>query len=245
MKGLKIQTGSFSCQGDRPSQQDCSGLLTLPQKGTLAIVADGMGGLDHGEELSSLTVSILLRHFEKTPPTEHPPLELCDLCAQGVQAVRERLEGRSEGGTTLAAVLLREGKLSFLTVGDSRVALVRGGSLIWLNRPHSYAAQLAELAAQGEATLAQVLRDPQGAALTSYLGYPEQIRIDVSPEPVTLLRGDRVLVMSDGVFGPLSAKEIVKAVGPAAVRAARRLAQAVKKKGAPRQDNYTAIVISC
>jgi len=243
---LKFTTGSFCCQGDRPSQQDSLGFRDLPGKGLLAVVADGMGGLEHGAELSALAVSVLLEHFSQTPPTDHPVLELCDLCARGVRATRDLLEqDQKTGGTTLVAALFRDGALSFLTVGDSRLCLVRGGGLLWLNRPHSYAALLAELAAQGESTFAQVLRDPQRAALTSFLGSPEPLRVDFPPEPIPLVRGDRVILMSDGVSGVLSPGEIALAADCPAPKAARRLSSAVAQKERPHQDNYTAIIVTC
>lgn len=242
---LRLASGSFSHQGTRPSQQDFLGLAELPQKGLLAVVADGIGGMDHGAELSRLAVETLLEHFSATPASGNPAAELCDLCVQGARRVREFLGRDKSGGTTLTVALVRDGRLSFLSIGDSRLALVRGRSLLWLNRPHNYAAQLLELAAQGELTLAQALRDPQGRSLTSYLGCPDRIRVDLSPEPVPLVRGDRALLMTDGVFGTLSPEEIAAAAAPAAPRAALRLAKAVAQKDREHQDNYTAVILSC
>ena len=240
----RLASGGFSRQGARSSQQDFFGLAELPQKGLLAVVADGIGGMDHGAELSRLAVETLLEHFSATPAAGDPAAELCDLCAQGAWRVREFLGRDKSGGTTLVAALIRKGGLSFLSVGDSRLALVRGHSLLWLNRPHNRAAQLLELAAQGEATLAQALRDPGGRDLTSYLGCPDHIPVDLSPEPVPLVHGDRVLLMTDGVFGTLSPEEIAGAVTPAAPKAALGLARAVEQKQRPFQDNYTAVVLS-
>lgn len=248
---FRLQLGSFIQQGDRESQQDAMG-YHLPskkdmEKGLLAVVADGMGGLQNGGELSSLAAQEVLRHFESTPAAQSPVVELCDLCAQAARKVEAFLApiGLGTGGTTLAVVLIRDGYLSFLSVGDSRIGLVRGGGLLWLNRLHCYGAQLAESAIRGELPLSEALKDPQRQALTSYLGSDEPLLVDCSQEPIRLLPHDRVLLMTDGVSGTLSRAEIAAAANAPAERAARMLEQGVFAKKKPEQDNFTAIVISC
>ncbi len=242
---------SFSCQGDRPSQQDSLG-VTGPggekEKGVLAVVADGMGGLAHGGELSRLTVEALLCHFEETPPAGDPVTELWDLCAKGVRQAQQFLHSNpgETGGTTLVAALFRDRTLSFLSVGDSRLCLIRSGGLLWLNRPHSYLVQLGQAAAGGRMPIVEALRDPQSHALTSFVGSDEPLLVDFSPEAVRLLPGDQVLLMSDGVSQTLTEEEIISAVkgrGPKA--AARELERAVAEKKRPQQDNYSAVVLFC
>lgn len=241
---LRLQPAGLTGQGARESQQDSLGLKTLPGKGTLAVVADGMGGLENGAELSRLAVETALAHFEQTPAMADPVLELCDLGAKAAQSIRQYLLERPQGGTTLVLALVREGGLSFLSVGDSRLCLVRGGGLIWLSRPHSYAAQLAGQAVRGEGTLSQVLRDPQRQALTSFLGSVGPPQVDFPPEPIPLLPRDRVLLLTDGIFGTLSPQEIAAAAALPAKRAAKRLEKAVQKKAGPHQDNYTALILA-
>lgn len=242
----RLQVGSFSGQGGREQQQDSFGLCTpSPEKGMLAVVADGMGGLQNGGELARMTVDVLLHHFQSTPVPTDERLELCDLCAVARRTVETYLGpyGRGKGGTTLVMALLRRGKVSFLSVGDSRIALVRSGGLVWLNRPHDYAAQLSQLAVQGEIPLDQVLRDPQRMALTSYLGSDRPLLVDVSPEPVTLVRGDRLLLLSDGVFGVLSQQEMTACIKGTAGKTAERLEKKILVKKENDQDNFTGIVL--
>ncbi len=239
------QVWGFSQKGTRKEQQDNYGFcVPSPEKGLLAVVADGMGGLSNGAELSALAVSTLLEHFQSTPVAHSPEVELCDLCAQAVRAVSEYLVpyGKGTGGTTLVACILRGNQLSFFSVGDSRAALVRGGGLLWLNRPHWYSQQLLEEAAGGTLDLSQALRDPQRGALASYLGSGDALRVDFSPEPVGLLRGDRVLLMTDGISGVLSQEEIGAAAKGSCRQIAQRLERAVLAKANPSQDNFTAIV---
>lgn len=242
---LHLQSASLTGQGARESQQDSLGLKALPGKGTLAVVADGMGGLENGAELSRLAVETVLAHFEQTPAMADPVLELCDLGAEAAKSIQQYLFERPEGGTTLVLALVREGGLSFLSVGDSRLCLVRGGGLIWLNRPHSYAAQLAGLAVRGEGTLAQALRDPQRLALTSFLGSGGPPLVDFPAEPLPLLPRDRVLLLTDGIFGTLPPQEIAAAAALPAKRAAGRLEKAMQKKAGPQQDNFTALILAC
>lgn len=55
----------------------------------------------------------------------------------------------SDGGATVVMVLIRDGKASFLSVGDSRIVLLRGGGLIQLNREQILGPMLDERAALG------------------------------------------------------------------------------------------------
>ena len=68
--------------------------------------------------------------------------------------------------------------------------------------------------------------------------------IDRSMHPLHLSPGDKVLLMSDGVFGTVPDEEIARLAGPAdALTAAQNLENAVLAAQKPGQDNFTAIVV--
>ena len=66
-------------------------------------------------------------------------------------------------------------------------------------------------AARGEISLEEARSDPQRKSLTSYIGTDPLKKIDRSVHGMTLLPGDKVLLMSDGVFGTLTEQEILRA----------------------------------
>lgn len=249
---IALEIGNLHNIGSRENQQDSFGISDVSnreiceKKGILAVVADGMGGLAGGAEISALVTSHMLERFPQLPPAQNPADELAQLTAGASKRVCGYLsESREEGGSTMVAAIVRDGFLHFASVGDSRICLIRGGAMIQLNRAHTYGAELDEQAARGEITLEQARSDAQRHALTSYLGLGEAAKIDFSQQPVRLMKGDRVLLMSDGVFGTLTDDEILSACAISAVEAAVRIEREILKKEKAGQDNFTAILIAC
>ena len=244
------EVGKLHQQGAREYQQDCfavSDQALLPTHGLLAVVADGMGGLSDGDRVSAAAVQAALDAFAQRPGDEGGEVTLLALAGRAVQAVNELLgpEGLRKSGSTLVLALLREGKLHFLTVGDSRVCLWRRGTLYQLNREHIYRNELALRAVNGELSLAAALGDEKGGALTSFVGMGALKGVDLPAAPLPLAPGDRVVLMSDGVYNALSREELNEALNAPPEKAARALESAIAGKGFSDQDNYTAVILAC
>ena len=139
-------------QGARKCQQDrfaLSAESTWQERGLLAVVADGMGGLSDGDLVSQTAAAAMQEAFLTVQGTPEQVLLQC--LARANAAVNRLLgpEGLGRSGTTLLAGLIREGRLSLLSVGDSRAALLRDGALLPLNREHVYREELALDAVNG------------------------------------------------------------------------------------------------
>jgi serine/threonine protein phosphatase PrpC len=151
-------------------------------------------------------------------------------------------QGRERGGSTAVAVIIHDGNLYWASVGDSRICLIRGGGIMQLTREHVYAVDLDERAASGKMTWDIAFNDPQRAALTNFLGIGDLERVDRNTRPLRLLQGDRVLLMSDGVFGAISDSEILETMSAPPHISAEQLQEKVLAKGFTNQDNMTAVV---
>lgn len=248
----QITVGKLHEQGAREEQQDCFALsdeALIPTHGLLAAVADGMGGLSHGGKVSQAAVQAVLDAFPACKgSTQAEPLLLA-LAQRAVQAVNDLLgpDGLRESGSTLVLGLVREESFSFLSIGDSRVALYRNGVLIQLNREHIYQRELALRMVNGELPLAQVYTSPKGAGLTSFLGMGNLQHIDLPAAPIRLLPGDRVILMSDGVYNALTDQELTQVLAQEQEpeQAAQAIRQAIADKNYQNQDNYTAVILAC
>jgi len=246
-----IQIGNIHNIGKRESQQDSFGVSDLSntklckEKGIFAVVADGMGGLAGGAEVSAIVTSYMLNCFTKSSGEKDIPNQLLHMLSGTNSEVRKYLDnnGNQQSGSTVVAVSIKDNQLHFLAVGDSRIYLLRGGSLIQINREHTYGSELDEKAARGEISVDDARNDSQRAALTSYIGMEEITHIDRSLRPVPLMSGDRVLLMSDGVFGTLSEEEISSVALMNAYDAATRFESAVLEKDKKGQDNFTSVII--
>lgn len=236
---------SLCCIGRRPDQQDCYGIseeALAPERGRLLLVADGMGGLNHGGEISRLLVEAMLEGYEKRPMEESPAAFLMELLGEANRKVNAFLQGKEQGGSTLLATLIRGQELTFLSVGDSRIYLCRGGALIPLTREHNLRRKLHMLLLNGLMTPDSIENSNQKRALTSYIGMGELSEVDVNLTPITLLPGDTVLLMTDGVFGTLSEAEIARTLEGSVEEAAHHLEEQVLANQREVQDNFTAVL---
>jgi serine/threonine protein phosphatase PrpC len=231
-----------SSQQDSFAISDISNAELCESKGVFAIVADGMGGMADGSELSAIVTRTMLQYFNDALPSGRIDLDLLSMLYAANENVNQFQQGRERGGSTVVAVIIHDGDLYFASVGDSRICLVRGGGIMQLTREHVYAIDLDERAASGKMTWDAAFGDSQRAALTNFIGVGELERVDRNTRPLRLLRGDRVILMSDGVFGAISDNEILSAMSAPPHVSAELLQEKVLAKGYTNQDNLTAVV---
>ncbi len=235
--------------GARSSQQDSFGVSDLAkdvvlEKGVMAVLADGMGGLSAGEKASMATIISCLHYFDTHTFEGSVPdglVEMTESVNAEVKEVLGDLCGTS--GSTMVAAYVRDDELYWVSVGDSRIFLYRDGELTQLNRDHNYAADLMEKVDAGELTMEEALADPQRNALTSYIGIALLERIDGNREALELLAGDRIMLVSDGVYNTLSEAEILALMQYAVGKSMMSLGVQIESRKKPNQDNYTALLL--
>lgn len=232
--------------GARNDQQDSctySDPALYLQRGMLAVVADGMGGLANGKAVSSTLVRIYDEGFQRAHPQQNSADLLLELAVRANAQINRMLQGKERSGSTLVAALVKNGYLHFLTVGDSRIYLYRGGALIQLNREHIYQEELAVKAVNRAVPLNQVREDRQASSLTSYFGIGRIPALDRNDEGIKLINGDRILLASDGVFGTLSAAQLESALAKNVNDAATMIGDMIRAADKPYQDNNTAVIL--
>ena len=241
-----IRAGVYQAIGARKDQQDSYGMTDpalYAQQGVLALVADGMGGLANGKAVSSALVNTFLGEFRGMVDRETPQDTLIKLSISANQRINQMLIGADRSGSTLVSVVIRDGLLYFLTVGDSRIYLYRGGALLQLNREHIYQEELAVKAVNCQVPLSQVTGDRQAHALTSFFGSGNITHMDRNYEGIRLVPGDRVMLCSDGVFGTLSQAQMERAMTNDVRTAAEVLKEMVLDAGKAHQDNNTCLIL--
>ena len=249
MAGGGVAAASIQGIGLRDSQEDSFAISDLSDsdRGVFAAVADGMGGISNGSDISGIVTSHMLQAFEMSPNRIEPTAFLLTATHSAQNKAREfiRRNGNQMSGSTLVSIIIRDEGLYFLSIGDSRLYLLRGGGLLQLNREHIFACELDERAAKGEITFEEARKDYWRGALTSYIGTEERLTIDCNRSPMKMRGGDRLLLASDGVFGTLSDAELAEAAGAYDVdEAAAAIERLIASKQREDQDNYTAIIIA-
>jgi len=244
-----IQIGNTLNIGSRESQQDSFAISDImnaglcERKGVFAVVADGMGGLENGGEISSIVTRTMLQYFNEMDFSEHIELDLLNMLYTANDNVNLLMRGQEQGGSTVVAAIIKDGKMYWISVGDSRIYLFRKGAVMQINREHTYAVELDEKAASGLISWEDAANDPQRASLTSYLGNGKPEKIDRNLRPMQLILGDRVILMSDGIFGTLSDEQIRDAQAVEPYKSAEELQAMVLAKQKPNQDNFTAVIL--
>ena len=236
--------------GNRNSQQDSFGLSDLTEenidkKGVLAVVADGMGGLSDGDKVSQIVVITMLKGFDDSIYSKPPASLLLKLVHDANEEVCNYLGSEKIGkcGSTLVAAIVKDMKLSWISVGDSHIYVFRNDKLVKLNIDHNYAVELDGMVKNGDISLEDALRDPQREALTSYIGKGELELVDQNESAIILESKDRILLMSDGIFGTINENRITEIMKLPLMKACRQLEYEVKLANKTNQDNYTCVVM--
>ncbi|MBR2877255.1 MAG: serine/threonine-protein phosphatase [Clostridia bacterium] len=199
--------------GNRAEQQDSFGYL-LPDSECVVVVADGMGGLNSGDIASKSAVNTVLREFKSASPILNP----LDFLYETTSTANEEIcnlrkdDGSSLGaGTTMVAVLVKDNSINWNSVGDSRAYLWRNGELVQLTKDQNYKTVLDKQIVSGIISAQEYQQEiSRGEALVSYLGMDAECLIDRNLSPLKLRSGDKVILMSDGLYRLVSDNEILE-----------------------------------
>lgn len=233
--------------GARESQQDSFSISPeelMNSRGLLAVVADGMGGLSDGDKVSQLVVSSMMEGF--FVGEEEPQQRLYRLVQEANCSVNSFLSGKNgRSGSTVVAGLLKDDQFHYISVGDSRISLYRNGQLMQLNREHIYRNELMHEAVNKGKSINEAYRAERGGSLTSYLGMGQLKYVDAPAAPIRIQPGDKLILMSDGIYNTLSNGELEDCLLLSAQEAAEQIETLIKEKALSHQDNYTAVILSC
>ena len=238
--------GKRSCQEDDYGFLDARALGIDPREHSLLLVADGMGGHVGGATASGLLRKGFVEAYPRASGSITGRLHGCLQSANTAMAdaIARNPELASMGSTLVAAVVSAQG-LSWISVGDSPLWLFRKGTLERLNADHSMAPVLAELVDTGRMTEEEAARDPGRHSLRSAVMGEDIPLVDVSPQPVPVEKGDRLLLASDGLMtlGDREIAGILEETQDASLEdSAAALIRAVEAAGNPRQDNTTLLL---
>ncbi|MEZ3445766.1 MAG: protein phosphatase 2C domain-containing protein [Lachnospiraceae bacterium] len=245
-----VRIGKVHAIGKRENQQDSfaysdvANQEIVEEKGMLLLVADGMGGMSNGAEVSATVAIESLRYFDTHELTLDIPEYLENMAQYVNDQVNEFLgsDGIGRSGSTLVAMHIRDHEVHWISIGDSCIYLYRNKELMRLNVLHNYGTQLNEMLLNGEMTLEEVMAEPNKQALTSYIGAGSIALIDQNYEPLILNPGDRIMLMSDGIE-TVSEEELCGILRYDVEEAALKLRYLIEQKNKKNQDNFTAIII--
>lgn len=257
---MKVRAGmEVSMQSDlgcqRTNNEDSFGYWEpederqFQRKGRLAVVADGMGGYEGGQEASRLAVETLVARYRDFGGDD-PQQALVEALQAAHDQVRQysfaHPELRGMGTTCTAAAIVRGTNgdaeydaLYFVHVGDTRLYLIRDSQIRRVTRDHSYVGRLIE---SGIISPEEAENHPHRNILTAALGTNPDLIMDSPGRPEPLRAGDVLLLCSDGLWGQVRDAEILEAVDNKNLEhAGHELIALARERGGP--DNITVEIL--
>ena len=211
------------------------------RKGRLAIVADGMGGYEGGQEASRLAVETV-RHAYDCEFNGDPQGTLVG----GLRSAHDEIQRYAVEnpqfhgmGTTCTALSIVDRQLFFAHIGDSRLYLIRDQSISRLTRDHSYVGRLVE---NGIVRSEDAESHPQRHILTAALGSGREVDPHVPDYPLILKEGDTLILCTDGLWSLIAEQDLLNvAQAHTPAEACSQLVKMALERGGP--DNITVLIL--
>ena len=231
--------------GKRPYNQDRLGYWRTPEA-LLLVLADGMGGHAHGEVAAELTMRHIAAAFRRDakPRLVNPDLFLFRAVGRshGMLLREARQLGLADTPrTTVVACVVQEGHAYWSHIGDSRLYLLRKGEVHARTRDHTLVQQLVD---EGRLQEDQMSTHPERNRLLQCLGGVQTPRVEPTAAS-RLERDDILLICSDGLWGPLTRRQLLDGLAGAALgEAIAQLATLAEVRGGPGCDNISALALA-
>jgi PPM family protein phosphatase len=207
------------------------------------IVADGMGGHAAGEVASEMAVQILQRELSSVVDLNNDDVTklVGNTLRKANRAIHDRTltEVDKQGMGTTASVLLISGNRYLIgQVGDSRIYLMRDGTLSQITKDHSYVQEQVDA---GFLTPEQARYHPYSNVITRCVGASQDVEPDTYRGEVR--NGDIFLVASDGLTGMVDDRRLGQLLGSRAEPERKVQALISEANGRGGLDNITAIIV--
>jgi len=243
---IELDIAEAETIGTRAEQQDAAAVVRLGKNGdaALLVLADGLGGHADGAKAARIVIDTFSERAT-SGAFDHPKScrgALDDAIHEANARIRDAsdpADGERSMASTVTAALIVEGRLSWISVGDSHLYVWRRGRLTKLNADHSQAGMMIRDGYAPDAPTVLAVR----SMLASALGGHTIEHID-QPEASIALAVDDVIVLASDGLDVLSDADIARIIGESIDRGmapAQALVAAVQALGLPRQDNATAV----
>ncbi|MDH5284022.1 MAG: Stp1/IreP family PP2C-type Ser/Thr phosphatase [Gemmatimonadota bacterium] len=215
------------------------------RRGSLLVVADGMGGAAAGEVASHMASEVIFGHLTTVwvEDTDTSPQRFAYRLREAVELANNRINSHAKEhpdvrgmGTTATVAGVLGSDLYLAQVGDSRAYIVRNGVTTQITKDQSLMQRLVDA---GELTEEEAEQSERKNIILQALGPDPRVKVDLTWQP--LCRGDLLLLCSDGLSGQVKKEEIGELAGQVSdlSELCSRLISLANERGGP--DNITAV----
>lgn len=241
---MKFSAHQASHIGNRKYNQDRVA-YAYSSEALLLVLADGMGGHQHGELAATLIIDTFVERFgrDAQPRIANPEKFIADAMRQANERIMQVPHDKDAGGfpgSTCVAALIQDGQMYWGHAGDSRLYLLRDGKVLAKTKDHSMVFQWMEW---GVISAEEARVHPQRNQITNCLGGQTDLFYMEPGEPVTVQSGDMLLLGSDGLWGPFTDEELIKSLSIGSVGALDDLVKRALERELGRSDNVTGVAV--
>ena len=224
--------------------------IDLGERGSLLVVADGMGGMNAGEVASAIAVEAVEELFNNMKPEvlkSTPTIQnfMSSVVVEADKRIKAKSTLETRGmGTTLVMAWLYNGYAYVCWCGDSRAYLFNTATgLSRISKDHSLVQSLVD---NHKITDDEAFDSPQSNIITRCLSDAQNNAKPENAIPVELCNGDVVMLCSDGLCGMIRDRDIVQVmrnkIGDGVAKTVEELVAAAKRAGG--KDNVTVVAAS-
>lgn len=193
----------------RPANEDA--VKVLDDK-NICMLADGVGGNKSGEIASQSALDALEKFIRHNPPEWlKDDEEIFRYFRAAINYVNQFIVKLSDAkpqyagmATTLCFTYIHDGTMYIANIGDSRVYLIHNGAIQQITDDHTYVNDLVKM---GAITKEEAATHARKNVITRAIGSNANNEPDCFSVPV--VKGDRVLLCSDGLYDELDDRSIL------------------------------------
>lgn len=209
----------------------------------LCVVCDGMGGVNGGCVASSLAIESFVSYVkESILNTSQPFIKILPSALERANKALYNKANQNPAlsgmGTTMCALVIKGDEAFCLSVGDSRVYVLKDNDMYQLTHDHSYVQTLVDA---GRITPDEMKTHPNRNIIIKAVGIEEEISPDMFLLDASLIDG--FVICSDGLSGYVeddAVKSIVTSL-KSPEESATKLVDMANNEGG--HDNITVVVV--
>lgn len=237
------ETGASKTIGNREIQEDEYG-ITESEEGTMAVLADGMGKHFGGRIAGRIAVQVFQDMFEDHNAFYNPQYYFRKAFQGANREILNQIDD-NQGSASVAAVLIKDRKLYYATVGNVKVAVYRNEELVPVTSGHTIHMLARQKYSEGKLTRQEAVTLLERHRLYNYVGQDGFRDVEFFDTPVSLYGGEYVVLMTDGLYELVRWKDVeecLKSNGTCQEKAFQ-IIELVNQSQEEDKDNASVVVI--
>ena len=206
-KTSKIDMAGAMTIGTREVQEDCF-YMKESDNGTLLALADGMGEPYGGRIASRTAIKTIADIFDSYNTLDNPSYFFKKSFNSANSEILKELSNGVYGNSSLGTAIIYQNKLFYAVVGNVKIAIFRKGDLVEITTGHTIGSLAKKEFITGKITRDEAMKLLENQRLYNYLGQDGFSDLEIFDTPITLIKDDIIILMTDGIYDLLNFNEL-------------------------------------